>query len=88
VVRSDGRSFEGDYGEGGLLVWGLETDTVRRIAGEFRQEAVFRIDADTLEVLAVFNDFVSSRPRLEHRRALEELTEGLAVDEFDSGSES
>ncbi|CAB5033361.1 unannotated protein [freshwater metagenome] len=50
---------------------------MRRIASEFRQEAVFRIDADNLEVHAVFNDFVSSRPRLEHRRALEELTQEL-----------
>ena len=77
VVRSDGRSFEGDYREDGLVVWGLETEAVRRIASEFRQEAVFRIDADNLEVHAVFNDFVSSRPRLEHRRALEELTQEL-----------
>ena len=77
VVRSDGRSFEGDYREDGLVVWGLETEAVRRIASEFRQEAVFRIDADNLEVHAVFNDFVSSRPRLEHRRAVEELTQEL-----------
>jgi len=78
VVRSDGRSYEGDFVEGGLLVWGLDTDQVRSIAREFDQEAVFRLDADTLEVLGVFNEHIASRPRLECRKELQALNESLA----------
>ncbi|MEX0768856.1 MAG: DUF3293 domain-containing protein [Microthrixaceae bacterium] len=77
VLRSDGRSYEGDYVEGGLLVWGLDTEQVRSIAMEFEQEAVFRLDADTLEVLGVFTDRIASRPRLERRNELQALNESL-----------
>ncbi|MHB1139471.1 MAG: DUF3293 domain-containing protein, partial [Microthrixaceae bacterium] len=67
VIRSDGRSYDDEFAEGGLLVWGVDTETVRSIARQYEQEAIYRIDAEVLAVLGVFSDAVSERPRLEHR---------------------
>ncbi len=69
VIRADGRSYDDEFAEGGLLVWGVDVETVRRIAREYEQEAIYRIDADVLAVLGVFSDAVSERGRLEHRGA-------------------
>ena len=67
ALRAEGRSLDVDYGEPSLLVWGLDTATVIEIAAAYDQEAVFRIDADQLEVLGVFQEQRAARPRLTAR---------------------
>jgi len=81
VIRSDGRSYDGTYAEGGLLAWGIETELVLAIAREYEQEAIYRIDAETLAVLGAFQDQVSERPRLEHR-----IADGGQGDQDDHGA--
>jgi hypothetical protein len=71
IIRADGRSYDDEYAEGGLLVWGVEGEIVRAIARQYEQEAIYRIDADVLAVLGVFSDAVSERGRLDHRGAID-----------------
>lgn len=61
----DSKSTEqGEFLDSGFVVWGLDTEAVSAVARNYGQEAIYRIDGDTLEVLGVFVDRQEQRPRL------------------------
>ncbi|MGB6058119.1 MAG: hypothetical protein WBF71_07625 [Microthrixaceae bacterium] len=63
-VQNDGGV--GEFVDSGFLVWGLDTETILAIARSYGQEAVYRLTADTLEVVGAFTDRTERRPRLAH----------------------
>ena len=59
----DGASRDGEHVEQGYLVWNLDLDTVRELADQFRQEAVFELTDDELRLVHVRTGEVTTAPR-------------------------
>jgi len=59
----DGASRDGEHVERGYLVWNLDLDTIRDLAEEFRQEAVFELTDDELRLVHVRTGEVTTAPR-------------------------
>jgi len=72
-IRAVGSSYDGTYSESSSLVWNISTDDLLVLARKYRQEAIFRLDDDTVEVLGVFEQQLASRPRLEARERVDQL---------------
>ncbi|MCB1257237.1 MAG: DUF3293 domain-containing protein [Microthrixaceae bacterium] len=63
AVRALGKSLDGEHSEPSLLTWGMDERTVLEIAQQYRQEAVFRLTKDSVEVVGAFADHRVTRPR-------------------------
>lgn len=58
-----GEARDVDYVEQGFLVWNLELDTIRRVAEQFRQEAVFELTDEELRLVHVASGSATAAPR-------------------------
>lgn len=63
VHASVGTSVDTDESEIGIVVWDTDRDSVLELARRFRQEAIFEMDEDTVNVIACFDDRTATRPR-------------------------
>ena len=63
-IHATGTDAAGSYREDGVLSTQLDTTTALALAEEHDQEAVFRIDADRIEVVGVSGGRTLARPRL------------------------
>lgn len=66
-VPATGVDEDDTYREHGVLSVELDLDAALGVAGEFDQEALFRIDAERIEVVGVDGDATLARPRLARR---------------------
>lgn len=65
AIPATGSSYDGQHRENSLLTWGLDESDVLAIARKYGQEAVFRLDADRLEVIGTLEGRTAGRPRRE-----------------------
>lgn len=63
AARVVASSTDGDHKEPSLLTWGLEEQVVLDLARRFRQEAIFRLTSESIEVVGTLIDYRISRPR-------------------------
>ena len=48
------KSFDGDHSEPSLLTWGISESEVLDLASNHRQEAIFRLTPDEVEIVGTY----------------------------------